>query len=88
MPVKDPNEDPIASGSSGKGCLITFLVVLGAIALALFVGSLGHPGSRSSDSANGWLPILIVIEYWPLILFGLLFVVVIIAAAVASKKQK
>jgi amino acid transporter len=88
MPVKDPNEDPIASGSSGKGCLITFLVVLGAIALSLFVGSLGQPGTRSSDSANGWLPILVVIEYWPLILVGLLFVGLIIAAAVASKNKK
>jgi hypothetical protein len=88
MPVKDPNEDPIASGSSGKGCLITFLVVLGLIALALFVGSLGQPGSRSSNVVSGFVPILVVMEYWPLILVGLLFVGVIIAAAVASKKQK
>lgn len=88
MPVKDPNEDPIASGSSGKGCLVAFLSLLGVIALAFFVGSLGQPASSSSDGANGWLPILVLIDYWPIILVVLAVIVGIgIAFAVRAKKR-
>lgn len=88
MPIKDPNEDPIASGSGGQGCLIAVLAALAGFCLLIFLGSVSIPSGSSSENMTGLVLLVVVLQYWPLILLALLAIIAVVIVAVARAVRK